>query len=173
MEYKMQGEIGRTVDVHFLVDCRTLVIEIIGGNFSQFVVGHGCNRNQRNLHETEIQECFSVFFDITGPGCNKQKVIRPHVLFNDFQLGVSRNNHDIFIYIQETTGQFLEHQALALSCSIGINPAGLFDQPADIQNLTVLEEEFRCLRDILIQNLNQVQNFCILCGIRTQKIFEL
>ena len=71
VEYEMQGEIGRTVDVHFLVDCRTLVIEIVGGNFSQFVVGHGCNRNQRNLHETEIQECFSVFFDITGPGCNK------------------------------------------------------------------------------------------------------
>ena len=41
----MQGQIGRTVDVHLLVDSCTLVIEIVGGNLSQLIVGHGCDRN--------------------------------------------------------------------------------------------------------------------------------
>ena len=71
MKNQVQGQIGRTVDVHLLIDSCTLVIEIVGRNLSQLIVGHGCDRNQRNLHETEIQQGLAVFFDIAGPGCNK------------------------------------------------------------------------------------------------------
>ena len=70
-------------------------------------------------------------------------------------------------------GQRLMLQELALSCSISINPVRLIDEPADVQNLTVLEKKFGGLCNILIQNFNQVQNFCVFCRIGTQKIFEL